>query len=216
MHVKVPAHGNWQGVVAVKPTDQPAIQDSYRKLFDRQMQTLKERYCKEPIVALLESQRSTVIIKALGMEIISRHIPFLPVIHRSYMSTYDQMVMVQHELKIGYNGEVQPIDVHQLVKTPKTPYIIFNIEDGRATKGMVPQENRRYFRGVGRRGLTETEIISLCMHTDVLDRHFVSAAGCRLGIGKVPAIYLNGAGPTMMWQLSELATPRYGIPSCAI
>lgn len=221
MEVLTKPNGNRLGAVAAVRPSQLVKKSDYERLFDLQMQTLEERYCKMAIIGLLKFQKSDVIAKALKMTVRHAcHIPFLPVIHRSYMSTYDQMVMVLHKLKIGYNHEIQPNFIHQVVKTPKAPYFVFDIEDGSDTKGLTPKSVRPCFKEMGRRGLTEVEIISLCIHTDVLDRHFVSAAGCRIGTGKiggkVPAIYLNGAGPTMLWQFAGLAMPRYGIPSCIL
>ncbi len=68
---------------------------------ERQMKTLRARQCPEVICEILERQRNTVLAKAAA-EIPEEHIPFVPVIPRSYLGIYGLMPMVMSGDKVGY------------------------------------------------------------------------------------------------------------------
>src|SRR5712691_4201809 len=50
--------------------------------------------------------------------------------------------------------------------------VIFDIEDGEAMRGKTPEHAEELIMKQGRRGLTEVEVISLGLHTNVLFRHY--------------------------------------------
>ena len=151
------------------------------KLFDSQIQTLKSRNAPKQIMAVLESQRETVVARALGMYVKNGHIPFLPVIPKDILSTDTQMRMVKNGKKTGrkinhYDHRVVTTDAFE---TPGRPYYIFDVEDGTATLGKSPVDAQKLIYKRERRGLTEVEIISLAVHTDVLTRHYLWAVDSR-------------------------------------
>src|SRR2546426_10763783 len=101
----------------------------FEKVFDTQIQILRERGCAEQIVDILKSQKYSVLKKASEMTIETGHIPFLPVIPRTLLSIYDQMPMVRNRIEVG-SAHLDSSRITDVVKTPASPYYIFDIENG--------------------------------------------------------------------------------------
>jgi hypothetical protein len=152
--------------------------EDLEKLFDTQIQTLKDRGCPPVIIDMLKEQRDQVLQKASEITIAKKHIPFLPVIPRIYLSIYSQMQMVRNGDKVGYTY-LKPSEITDVVETPQDPYYIFDVEDGEAMLGKSPQNAEKAIKQQNWRGLTEVEVIALGIHTDVLSRHYVDAVGSR-------------------------------------
>lgn len=186
------------------------------KLFDSQIATLKNRGCPEAIVEMLQNQCGEVIAKASKMTFEKGRTPFLPVIPRVYLTIYSQMAMVRNGSKAGFTY-LDPAEIADLVKTPSKPFYIFNVEDGTAMLGKAPEDAENLIKKQnGRRGLTEVEVIALCVHTNVLSRHYVDATGSRYGRSRddVPGLYLYAGRPRLDWYYVDRAYPCYGAASC--
>jgi len=173
-----------------------AKRKNLEKLFDSQIQTLKDRGCPEQIVELLTRQKSTVLAKASEMTFEDGHIPFIPVIPFTYRSPYDLMAQVRNDNQQGYNY-LNPTAITDKVGSPDKPYYIYDVEDGKALLGEIPENAEKILKKQSRSPLTAAEVIALATHTDVLKEHYVWATGSRYdGSYGVPCVFLdNGSRP---------------------
>jgi len=193
-------------------TNQPAEQDIFKKLFDSQIITLKNKGVPTRIVNMLERQRDAVIKKASEMTFKAGHISFLPVISRTDLTIKTQMKMIVTGGRKGYAGLTHLIT--DVIKTPDKPYYIYDVEDGKATLGKSSRDAMKLIKNVGRHALTVVEIISLSLHTNVLSRHFVHATGSRyISADFVPFVWLFGGGPRLSWDDADYPYSRWGSPS---
>jgi hypothetical protein len=186
------------------------------KLFDSQIQTLKDRGCPEEIIELLTERRGSVLSRASKMTFEDGHIPIIPVIPRTYRSPYDLMAMVRNGNKQGYTY-LNPTAITDKVETPDKPYYIFDVEDGKALLGKSPKEAEEILKKQSRSPLTVAEVMALTTHTDVLKEHCVWATGSRYGGSDrgVPAVYLGvGAQPKLDWNIVNDSYGRWGSASC--
>jgi len=186
--------------------------EDLEKLFDTQIKILKDRGCPAAVIIdMLQEQRDDVLQKASEIPIGKKHIAFLPVIPRTFLSIYTQMQMVRNGDKIGYTY-LKPSEITDVVETPADPYYIFDVEDGEAMLGKSPQNAEKTIKQQNRRGLTEVEVIALAIHTDV--RHCVDALGSRCGSAGVPTLWLHDAEPRLDWVNLDGARDRWGAASC--
>jgi len=185
--------------------------EDLEKLFDTQIKILKDRGCPAVIIDMLQEQRDDVLQKASEIPIGKKHIAFLPVIPRTFLSIYTQMQMVRNGDKIGYTY-LKPSEITDVVETPADPYYIFDVEDGEAMLGKSPQNAEKTIKQQNRRGLTTVEVIALAIHTDV--RHCVDALGSRCGSAGVPTLWLHDAEPRLDWVNLDGARDRWGAASC--
>ena len=188
--------------------------EDLEKLFDTQIKILKDRGCPAAVIIdMLQEQRDDVLQKASEIPIGKKHIAFLPVIPRTFLSIYTQMQMVRNGDKIGYTY-LKPSEITDVVETPADPYYIFDVEDGEAMLGKSPQNAEKTIKQQNWRGLTEVEVIALAIHTDVLSRHHVDALGSRYGSDGVPSLWLDGDGPRLGWGPLDNADDWWGAASC--
>jgi len=186
--------------------------EDLEKLFDTQIKILKDRGCPAAVIIdMLQEQRDDVLQKASEIPIGKKHIAFLPVIPRTFLSIYTQMQMVRNGDKIGYTC-LKPSEITDVVETPADPYYIFDVEDGEAMLGKSPQNAEKTIKQQNWRGLTEVEVIALAIHTDV--RHCVDALGSRCGSAGVPTLWLHDAEPRLDWVNLDGARDRWGAASC--
>jgi len=192
-----------------------AKHEALERLFDSQIQTLKDRGCPEQIVELLTNQKSSVLSKASEMTFEDGHIPFIPVIPRTYRSPYDLMAMVRNSDKQGYTY-LNPTAITNEVETPDEPYYIYDVEDGKALFGKSPEDAEKILKKRSRSPLTAAEVMALTTHTDVLKEHYVWATGSRyVKSGKVPSVYLDdGDRPRLNCFYVDYSNDHWGSASC--
>ncbi len=197
-----------------KEDEKKAKKDDLEKLFESQLKTLLDRGCPEAIVEIFKNQRDDVLAKASEMTFAEGHIPFLPVIPRIYRTIYDQMPMVRNGGKIGYTY-FDPNEIIDVVEYSNKPYYIFDVENGNVMLGESPEKAEKLIKGEGRRCLTEVEVISLGVHTDVLSHHYVDATGSRSESGdKVPGLYLFDRRPKLFYFYASFPNEKWGSASC--
>ena len=68
--------------------------NDFKKLFDNQIQTLKERGCPEFISGILGKVKTKVLAKVAKIKIGKNHTPFLPVIPYNYNSSSALSLMI--------------------------------------------------------------------------------------------------------------------------
>jgi hypothetical protein len=151
---------------------------NFIQLFNSQLETLKGRGCPQAILEAFQEQRDKVIAKAIQTNIAEGNIPFLPVILKIYLGVYGLMPMVRNGEKVGYTY-LDPNKLSDVVETPKTPYYIFDVEDGKAMLGKSPNDAEKLIKKQNRLCLTDAEVIAIGVHTDVLSNHYVDATGSR-------------------------------------
>jgi len=193
-----------------------AKRNDLEKLFDSQIETLKDRGVPEQIVEILQNQKGAVVKKASEMAIGDGNIPFLPVIPRSFRSPYDLMAMVRNGSKVGYTY-LNPTKISDVVDAPSEPYYIYDVEDGNSTRGKSPENAEKILKQQKRSPLTAAEVTALTTHTDVLSRHYVWATGSRFeSADKVPHVFLDSGGrPKLVWNYVDRSNGRWGSASCS-
>jgi len=183
------------------------------RLFDTQIATLNDRGVPPPIVETLQVQRDQVIVKAFEMSFENGRVPFLPVIPRTYLSIYSQMPMVRNGNEAG-RTYLNPTTITDVVTAPKDPYYIYDVEDGEVMRDKTPKDAEKLIKKQGRLDLTEVEVISLGVHTDVLSKHHVKAVGSRCGSVRVPILYLDGSWPKLDWSFLDYSYDHQSAASC--
>lgn len=189
--------------------------DGFAKLFDSQMETLKSRGCPRTILDTFQNKRDEVLSKATEMEIPQDHIPFVPVIPRTYMGVYGLMHMVRNGEKVGVTHLV-PKEITDKVKTPKGPYFIYDVEDGKdMLLGRSPKKAEKLIKKQNRSCLTVDEGIAMCVHSNVLTVHYVDCTGSRyLRARCAPNVYLYDGLPKLDWSYLGDSADRWGSASC--
>jgi hypothetical protein len=188
------------------------------KLFDSQIETLKDRGVPEQIIEALQNQKSAVVKKASDLPAGRQgcdgegNIPFFPVIKPAYLGYYGLMSMVRNGSKVDLNLTA----ITDQVATPYGLYYIYDIEDGNSTCDKSPEATEKIFEQQKRSPLTAVEVVNLCVVTDVLSRHHVWATGSRYESAvKVPFVYLGGDGRSgLFWSGVNDSNSRWGSPSC--
>lgn len=99
------------------------------------------------------------------------------------------------------------------------PYIIYDIEDGKATVKMNPAKCRYFFPKYGRRGLTAAEGIALVKrYPEILRSHNLQLTASHYYTSKkCPIIYMSENGPGMDWDYIDdihAISGKSGVPSC--
>ena len=182
------------------------------KLFDSQIATLKDRGTPEQIVEMLANQRSSVVSKAREMTFEDWHIPFLPVIPRTYRSPYDLMSAVRHD-GMGYTC-LDPMTITDRIVTPDEPYYVYDVEDGESTLNESSKDVENILESQKRLLPTAAEVVALTTHTDVLSRHYVRALGSQYESAiNVTGIYLCGGRPKLVWVSDGGSDLEWGSPS---
>jgi len=174
------------------------------KLFDNQIITLKKLDCPEKVIDILKRHENEVISFCLHIRIPPNRIPFLPVITPAYCKLEELMLMVRNKKEKGRvfpqvaadrYPVIDAVGSQPFLRTRFDPYFVINIEDGTLNKGVEAIRAQKKIISNHRSPLTVAESISLCIHTDVLSRHFLWAAGSRWrGEYRIPEISLTDFG----------------------
>lgn len=202
-------------------------QDRLNELFNNQIVTLKKLDCPEKIIDILKRRENEVISLCLEIRTIKNRIPFLPVITPAYCKLEELMLMMRNGEEKGYvfpqiiAGNYPVIDAvgsQPFLRPYFDPYYAIDVEDGTINKGVAVIKAHKKIVSGRRSPLTAAESISLCVHTDVLLRHFLWVAGSRwLGEEKIPEINLTIFGRTPQLAdeyIKSCHESLYGTPSC--
>lgn len=170
------------------------------KLFNEQIEALEKRGAPEPIINAFREQKDFVLAKANKINFKPGNLPFLPIVPACLMRC--------DCCKNCKNGLEKIIDI---IETPSEPYYIYDIENGKDTLNLSPDAAIKINDYSNRSTLTWTEIKMLYILTDVLQRHYVWAAGSRVGDNNIPAA--TDEGKMLFWPKEE-KNKIYGTPSC--
>jgi hypothetical protein len=178
------------------------------------MKTLESRGCPGAIAEAFQAKRDEVLSMAVAMEMPEEHIPFIPVIPRSYLGIYGLMPMVRNGDKVGFTY-LNPNEITDNEKTPKSPYFIYDVEDGIGTLGKTPESAGQLIKKQDRLCHIPDEDIALAIHTSVLSHHYLWSTGSRCGdAGGVPLVCLHGGGPELHWHDAGSSSSKWGSASC--
>jgi len=204
--------------VAKKQANTETIEEKkngFAELFLKQLETLKSRGVPAAIIEVLSGQKDQVISIATSMDIAEKHLPFVPVIPKAYLGIYGLMPLVRHGDKVGGYTHLDPNLIKDVVETPKNPYYIFDVEDGKDLLGKSPKDAEKMIKGDNRSPLTDAEGIALCVHKPVLSEHYMDCTGSRYGGDDgVPFVYLNDGEPKLHWSSFGNSDGRWGSASC--
>lgn len=131
------------------------------------------------LVVELEWKRPRAIKKAAGIRIKKGHLAILPVIGKRALDVSLQTEMARYGEQVCHTS-VRSSEINDVINILADGcYWLVDIEDGRECFGESPGEVETFFVKRRRSGLTVTEVISLCVQTDVLSDHSVGATGSR-------------------------------------
>jgi hypothetical protein len=197
---------------AVAEKGQKASEGHLENLFRGQIRRLERKGVPEFIVKRFADSKKEVIAKAAEMFFPEKHIPFLPVIPKTYLTIYSQLPFVKYGDESGYTL-VNPNNVTDAAGAFESPYYIFDVEDGSAMLGKTSIDSEIIIKEQGREALMDVELISLAAHSDVLLDHGIIALCSRFGSGAVD-MNLIYCQPILGWVSLSAADPRWGAPSC--
>lgn len=192
------------------------------KLFNNQLKILRDRECPPIILEMLLLQRQEITEKAGEMAFKQGYIPFLPVIPRTYLTIYSQMLMVRNGHKVGYT-DLDAEEITDVIEIPDKPYYIFDVENGTTMAGKHASDAEELIKDQNRRCLTDVEVISLGIQTDVLFKDgglYVDATSSRYKSSEmVPDLCCDVSKdytPTLSCRSIYNTHGKWGSASCAI
>jgi hypothetical protein len=188
--------------------------DKLTELFKSQLEKLKSLGCPQMILEIFSNKKNEVITKASEMSIGEGNIPFLPVIPRNYLGIHASILMVKYGDKAGYTN-LNPNEITDKVKTPKLPYFVLNVEDGKATLGKKVKDATKLIKKQGRLILTDIEVIAIGILTNVLSHHNVDAAGSRYRSNNCPDLHKHGGVPVLGYDGLDTSDGQWGSASCS-
>ena len=190
--------------------------EDLEQLLDRQYKRLEDLDFPKPIIESLKSQREGLISKVINMRFAKDNIPVLPVIPRVYILDIEAQIQKLLYKEVPGHSYLYEPRIRDLVETPEKPYYLIDVNDGTSLLGKSPFMAEKILQEHRRRGLTVAETIALCVHTDVLSRHCVDAAGSRYGQldDLVPCMNLN-TRITLRYCYILDSRRRGGTPSCS-
>ncbi len=193
--------------------EQNEKREVYEVLFKKQLQKLIDAGYAQNIIDMLQEQMNTVLDTAVSMNVSDNHIPFIPVVPRSYWGLNALMNTIEYKGIKGYSV-LPPHEVTDEIQTPEKPYYIYDVEDGKEYLGISPKDSEKKIAKDSRSPLTVQEGIALALHVPVLQGHFLDCTGSRYR-GNVPGVGLFGGGvPGLGWGNLGGSSGRWGSPSC--
>jgi hypothetical protein len=201
----------------VKNQEKEQFFDDYPNLFDLQITTLRNRGIPKEILDLLKKQKSNVIKNVSKISIKKDNVPFIPVINLTSLNLNNLMTMVYYNENTGHNYLKQE-NIFDMSETPKEPYYIYDVENGKLTLDNNPIKASEIINKQNRFRLNVAETISLTIHTNVLSKHNVWAAGSYYESNEItPLIMIFNKlkpKPILTWFINELIVLNTGTPSC--
>lgn len=186
---------------------------SLDNLFSRQLEVLAERGCPDVLREHLVSLRKSVVDKALSMTFLEGNLPFLLVVPPPFLSYHTLASMLRNGTHVGYT-RLNVRLITDVVKVPEDPYVIYDVEDGRALLGRSAQDAKKLLKRQNRSGLTAAEAVHLCIQTNTLNHHFVDAVVSRYVSDVVPGLWQLDDRPSLNWSARDVALSLWGAASC--
>ena len=186
------------------------------RLFNSQMKTLETRGFTEIMEALQEKLDDVLfrVVEMKEIKISKSHIPFVAVIPLLGFDVETLMKMVIYDHNEGHSLLIQS-ELSNVVGVPSKPYFIFDVKDGETMLNKSPERAETLIKEQRRSCLTVGEGIALCIHANVLYKHFLNCTGSRFENGYyVPIVHLLNDKPMLVCGPFDNWHDRYGSPSC--
>lgn len=188
-------------------------QANFKRLFDSQLTTLKDRGCPSQIIEIFVSGKQKVLDHAQSINMSDGNLPFAPVITPLYLGYHGIMSLVRHNGNSGYT-HLDPGQITDEEKVPTGLYYQFDVENGISRLGKMPEVSDQEIRSEKRLRSTAAEVICIGTHTEVLSKQYMDAVGSRYGSGGCPFLFLYDDRPGLGWSGLGGAGNRWGAASC--
>ena len=124
------------------------------------------------------------------------------------------MAMIELDGKRGVNY-LKEQSLVDLIEVPEGPYLMIDIEDGRARLNVTPSVSLETISAESRSPFTTFEGIAFgIVFPIVLAHHNLDIIGSRCGSDFFPYLYLHDGKPTLYGSWGVSASPGWGAPSC--
>jgi len=201
--------------------------NDWEGILSSQLKTLEQNDCPKEYINALWEKRGYIFTEASkAMDYHSwkeNIVPFLPVIPTNYLSVPSLFKMLRNGKSITETGcsisLIRRMECNDLKKeegVESEPYFIFGVSDGSEKMGV----SQTWQDGSGlnkyQRYLFIEEVISLCLHTPVLQRHnIISIYTTWKGNGCGLQICFDEKGKRVFLSAGPYPVKRpYGAPSC--
>jgi hypothetical protein len=194
--------------------------------FDRQVENLLARgypdlagLREEELLSRVEPLRERLV--ALPPPGDPARLPFAIVVTRQLVATEAAMARVELGGRPGMT-RLEPVAPERFVPIPELElpreavYLVADVETGRDTLDVTPDEAHGRIRRAGRSALTIDEAIAVVTHfPEVLRaRSCFSILGSRCGDRRVPALWVSGGSPRLGWCWAGNPHTWLGSASC--
>jgi hypothetical protein len=148
-------------------------------------------------------------------------IPFAIVVTSTLVPTAEAMTRVRLRGRAGV-VRLEPIEpsgfvaLPELALPPESCYLVLDVDTGRDTLGVTPDDAYGRIAAAGRSPLTIDEAVAVVTHhPDVLrTRNCFSILGSRCGDRRVPALWVSGGRPRLGWCWAGNPHSWLGSASC--
>jgi len=197
---------------AVAKAKKQADDENKSQSFDTQVKTLLDK--GYPEAAGMEKDQFMNYLNPLKENFRAGSIIVIP---ENFVSLSKQMTMVKLNGKTGVIYlDISEIDNAEGTETPRKPYLIHDVEDGKAMLGTSPNNCVKQFKKQGRLGLNAQEGIAVATHNpEILNDHYMDLTGSRLRSSDlVPNLCLSDGRPGLGWNDAGFSGSGWGSASC--
>lgn len=194
--------------------------ETLENFYERQLEVIKNLGCSHKAIEFFEDkeQQKNVISKVLEMEFFEGNIPFLLVVTESYLN-YGIASAIRNKPKDHCHAP-HPEGISDIVSIPERGfYVVYDIEDGKKTRGKTPEKAEILAKEENRSCLTIDEGLFLSFCTEVLEKHSLYCVGSRYNAinetkNGIPGIYMDDIRPYINYSFSFESNYHWGSPSC--
>ncbi len=197
---------------AVKTAKKRANDETKTQSFDQQVKTLLDKGYHE--AAGMEEDRFLNLINPLKKNFRMGSVIVIP---ENMVSLDKMMTMVELDGKKGYPyANTTEIYNTEGTETPRKPYLIYYVEDGKAMLNTRPDDCVEKFKKQGRHGLNAQEGIAMVTHNpEILKDHYMDLPGSRdESAGCVPILRQADRLPELHWKYADNSNSQGGSASC--
>ncbi|MQA05452.1 MAG: hypothetical protein GEV07_22930 [Streptosporangiales bacterium] len=198
--------------------------------FDRQVRVLLDH--GYPALAGMTEDAFRDLVDPLRAEAVQRsadlaaptraRVPFVLVVRQSLVPAHDAMAVTALGSRTGF-ADFDPADIARFtaidgLDAPDRPaYLAFDVDRGKETLNVSPDDAMPTITGQGRTPITVAEGIAfLTHHPDSLEKNSCyMLAGSRSGDRRVPALWISNRAPKLGWCWAGNRHTWLGIASCA-
>ena len=197
---------------AVAKAKKKADSELKSQSFDQQVKTLLDKGYPEAVG--MEKDKFLNHLNALKENFRTGSVIVIP---ENMVSLDKTMTMVELDGKKGYAyASTTNICNAEGVETPRKPYLIHDIENGKTMLNTSPDDCVKKFKKQGRHGLTAQEGIAVITHNpEILKDHYMDLTGSRCKHSdRVPNLYLFDGRPWLVWSDAGSSGSGWGSASC--